>query len=125
MKQASRAAVILKDLLQAGSASVDPLSEKLGVSLATIRRELQELEERGLLRLTHGGAIPIEPLFYEAFATPNPLYGPQTPISSWVKSTGFLNEFLTQDTSNTSNLGSIPTLIGKDKNVKLTKTKME
>jgi DeoR family transcriptional regulator of aga operon len=66
-KQANRAAIILKELRRAGSASVEALSETLDVSLATIRRDLQELEENGLLRRTHGGAIPIEPLFYEAF----------------------------------------------------------
>ena len=66
-KQANRAATILKELRQAGSASVESLRDKLNVSLATIRRDLQELEEAGLLRRTHGGAIPIEPLFYEAF----------------------------------------------------------
>src|ERR1039458_720 len=66
-KQAGRAAGILKELRQAGSASVEALRDKLGVSLATVRRDLQDLEESGLLRRTHGGAIPIEPLFYEAF----------------------------------------------------------
>jgi DeoR family transcriptional regulator of aga operon len=66
-KQANRAAIILRELRQAGSASVEALSEKLEVSLATVRRDLQELEESGMLRRTHGGAIPIEPLFYEAF----------------------------------------------------------
>ena len=66
-KQAGRAAIILKELRQAGSASVEALRDKLGVSLATVRRDLQDLEESGLLRRTHGGAIPIEPLFYEAF----------------------------------------------------------
>jgi DeoR family transcriptional regulator of aga operon len=66
-KQAARAAAILKELRQAGSASVEALREKLEVSLATVRRDLQDLEEAGLLRRTHGGAIPIEPLFYEAF----------------------------------------------------------
>jgi DeoR family transcriptional regulator of aga operon len=66
-KQANRAAIILRELRQAGSASVEALSEKLQVSLATVRRDLQELEESGMLRRTHGGAIPIEPLFYEAF----------------------------------------------------------
>src|ERR1700761_6705615 len=66
-KQQSRSTVILRELRQAGSVSVDALREKLEVSLATVRRDLQELEERGLLRRTHGGAVPIEPMFYEAF----------------------------------------------------------
>src|SRR3974377_931705 len=66
-KQANRAGVILKELRQAGSASVEDLSAKLQVSMTTIRRDLEALEEAGLLRRTHGGAIPIEPLFYEPF----------------------------------------------------------
>lgn len=66
-KQSQRTALILRELRQAGSVSVEVLRDKLGVSLATVRRDLQELENRGLLRRTHGGAIPIEPLFYEAF----------------------------------------------------------
>lgn len=35
--------------------------------MATVRRELQALEDRSLLRRTHGGAVSIEPLFYEPF----------------------------------------------------------
>lgn len=66
-KQSNRTEVILNELRHAGSATVEALSEKLDVSFTTIRRDLQELEERGLLRRTHGGAVPIEPLFYEAF----------------------------------------------------------
>lgn len=66
-KQAVRIAVILRELRQASSVSVEALRDKLDVSLATVRRDLQDLEDRGLLRRTHGGAVPIEPLFYEAF----------------------------------------------------------
>lgn len=66
-KHTTRSTEILRELRQTGSVSVETLSNKLGVSLATVRRDLQELEERGFLRRTHGGAIPIEPLFYEAF----------------------------------------------------------
>ena len=66
-KRLNRNALILRELRQAGTVSVEALRDKLEVSLATVRRDLQELEDRGLLRRTHGGAIPIEPLFYEAF----------------------------------------------------------
>jgi DeoR family transcriptional regulator of aga operon len=66
-KQSNRNAVILRELRQEGAVSVDALRDKLNVSLATVRRDLQELEVRGMLRRTHGGAVPIEPLFYEAF----------------------------------------------------------
>ena len=66
-KTLDRDSFILRELRQAGSISVEDLSEKLHVSLSTIRRDLQEMENRGLLRRTHGGAIPIEPMIYEAF----------------------------------------------------------
>jgi DeoR family transcriptional regulator of aga operon len=58
---------ILRALQQSGSVSVDELAEQLSVSIATIRRSLQDLEDRGLLRRTHGGATSIEPLLYEPF----------------------------------------------------------
>lgn len=66
-KQSSRVGFILSELRQAGSVSVEVLRDKLDVSLSTIRRDLQEMENDGLLRRTHGGAVLIEPLIYEAF----------------------------------------------------------
>jgi DeoR family transcriptional regulator, fructose operon transcriptional repressor len=50
---------------------VSTLSELLGVSEVTVRRDLEELERRGLLERTHGGAIAaqrmrIEPAYAEA-----------------------------------------------------------
>lgn len=63
----SRSNRILRQLQQAGSVSVEELCRFLDVSIATVRRDLQELEDRGLLRRTHGGATTIEPLLYEAF----------------------------------------------------------
>lgn len=38
-------------------ADIQALKDMLGVSIATIRRDLAELEGRGLLRRTHGGAL--------------------------------------------------------------------
>jgi len=58
---------VLSALQRSGSVSVDDLSSELGVSVVTIRRDLDTLEQRGLLRRTHGGAVSIEPLFYEPF----------------------------------------------------------
>ena len=58
---------VLSTLQRSGSVSVDDLSNELGVSVVTIRRDLDTLEQRGLLRRTHGGAVSIEPLFYEPF----------------------------------------------------------
>jgi len=45
----------------------ETLSKELNVSPVTIRRDLDSLENQGMLRRTHGGAVSIEPLFYEPF----------------------------------------------------------
>jgi DeoR family transcriptional regulator of aga operon len=66
-KQQVRLTAILSALQQSGSVSVEGLSKDLDVSLVTIRRDLDALESQGLLRRTHGGAVSIEPLFYEPF----------------------------------------------------------
>lgn len=58
---------ILRELRQLGTISVEHLCELLEVSVATVRRDLQELENQGMLRRTRGGAVSIEPLFYEPF----------------------------------------------------------
>jgi DeoR family transcriptional regulator of aga operon len=58
---------ILRELRFAGKVSVDGLSQRIGVSPSTVRRDLQGLEGRGLLRRTHGGAMIVENLFYEPF----------------------------------------------------------
>ena len=39
---------------------VEELRSELGVSTATIRRDLDELEERGALRRVHGGAVAVD-----------------------------------------------------------------
>src|SRR6476620_4197646 len=49
--------LILRALRSGGPAAVTDLSEQLGVSPATIRRELVRLEEEGLLTRVHGGAV--------------------------------------------------------------------
>ncbi|MFV0452387.1 MAG: DeoR/GlpR family DNA-binding transcription regulator [Propioniciclava sp.] len=52
----SREAYILDLLATDGTLSVSALSRDLGVSEVTIRTNLKELESRGLLQRTHGGA---------------------------------------------------------------------
>ncbi|CAM3775029.1 DeoR/GlpR family DNA-binding transcription regulator [Parendozoicomonas haliclonae] len=47
---------ILSYLRQNEYANVESLAENLGVSSMTIRRDLNKLEEQGLVRRTHGGA---------------------------------------------------------------------
>jgi DeoR family transcriptional regulator of aga operon len=65
--QQQRFHAILTGLQESSTVAVDELSERLGVSVVTIRRDLDLLEQQGLLRRTHGGAVSIEPLFYEPF----------------------------------------------------------
>ncbi|HET8783573.1 MAG TPA: DeoR/GlpR family DNA-binding transcription regulator [Pyrinomonadaceae bacterium] len=62
-----RAQLILQQLLRSEKISVASLAKRLKVSPTTIRRDLADLEQRGLLRRSHGGAVPIQPLLYEPF----------------------------------------------------------
>lgn len=67
---AQRRLYIQQAITKEGIVRVSRLSEILGVSQITIRRDLELLEEEGLLERTHGGAIlihhmPIEPHFTE------------------------------------------------------------
>ena len=64
---AHRSERILEELLRNGEVAVDRLARQLHVSEATIRRDLTELEQQGLLRRSHGGALPVAPLLYEPF----------------------------------------------------------
>lgn len=66
-KQAARMETILALLRQSGDISVETLSKELDVSVVTVRRDLDALEQKGMLRRKHGGAVSIEPLFYEPF----------------------------------------------------------
>jgi DeoR family transcriptional regulator of aga operon len=66
-RSADRGELILLELLRNGHVSVDGLAKIFNVSAATIRRDLTELEQQGLLRRNHGGAVPVAPMLYEAF----------------------------------------------------------
>lgn len=50
---------ILSEINTHGSASVRELAERFGVSVVTIRRDLDELERKGLIIKTHGGAVQL------------------------------------------------------------------
>lgn len=51
---------------ESGIARVEDLRRELKVSVATIRRDLELLEEEGLLRRVHGGAVSMESRLEEA-----------------------------------------------------------
>ncbi len=57
MRQSDRLGTILEELSTGGSVAVADLSSRLGVSSATIRRDLELLEDQRLLSRTHGGAV--------------------------------------------------------------------
>jgi DeoR/GlpR family transcriptional regulator of sugar metabolism len=58
MLTAERRQLILERLRADGNVVAAELSSSLGVSPDTVRRDLQELAEAGLLRRVHGGALP-------------------------------------------------------------------
>jgi DeoR family transcriptional regulator, aga operon transcriptional repressor len=54
---AQRRAVILDHIRRRGAASIGELSVAVGISISTVRRDLEHLEEAGYLERSHGGAI--------------------------------------------------------------------
>jgi DeoR family transcriptional regulator of aga operon len=62
-----RSELIVKFLLRTGTATIEEIVAVAGSSAPSIRRDLVRLENRGLIRRTHGGATLVEPLLYEPF----------------------------------------------------------
>lgn len=65
-----RRRIILERMRAGAAVKVADLSLEFGVSESTIRRDLRDMEETGLLERTHGGALPadstqVEPTFAE------------------------------------------------------------
>lgn len=60
MLAAVRQARILEEVRSAGGARVSQLTEILGVSDMTVRRDLDTLDRKGLLTKVHGGATALE-----------------------------------------------------------------
>ena len=57
-KTSGRRTGIIEFIANNGRTSVDYLAQEFGVSPETIRRDLSDLDARGLLRKVHGGASP-------------------------------------------------------------------
>ncbi len=66
-KAEDRGEKIIKLLLREGEATLEEILAAVGSSAPSIRRDLSRLEQRGLIRRTHGGATLVEPLLYEPF----------------------------------------------------------
>ena len=56
---------ILDILSIEGAVMVSKLSLELGVTEETVRRDLEKLEAKEMLRRTHGGALPMDDGNYE------------------------------------------------------------
>ena len=61
IKRTDRMRAVLSLLRGQGEIASTVLCAELGVSAATLRRDLSELEEQGLLERTHGGARALDP----------------------------------------------------------------
>lgn len=57
MRQEERMSLILEELSNGSAIGVSDIARRLGVSTASIRRDLKLLEEQRLLSRTHGGAV--------------------------------------------------------------------
>lgn len=57
MIPAQRRALVLEQIQRSGGAAISELSERLGISQSTIRRDLDYLTQQGYLERTHGGAL--------------------------------------------------------------------
>ena len=65
MFELERLELILNHLREKQTASVRTLAARLYVSEATVRRDLNELERRGLVRRLHGGVMLVEGAIHE------------------------------------------------------------
>ncbi|MBO3129305.1 DeoR/GlpR family DNA-binding transcription regulator [Dermatophilus congolensis] len=65
MHQFERHAQIVESARQATRVEVTALAEQLGVTPETVRRDLTQLERKGLIRRVHGGAVAVEKLDFE------------------------------------------------------------
>jgi DeoR family fructose operon transcriptional repressor len=61
MQSEERQKRIEEYLVKAEFASLDELSEQVDASISTVRRDLDQLAEKGVIRRTHGGARVVNP----------------------------------------------------------------
>lgn len=75
MTRKERWQTLLDLLVERGELEVEPAAEALGVSAATVRRDLDQLAEQQLLVRTRGGAVP-HGVSYELPCATGPRAGP-------------------------------------------------
>ncbi|RJS62740.1 DeoR/GlpR family DNA-binding transcription regulator [Priestia filamentosa] len=69
MLQQERHDLIIKQLQEYQSVKITELSKRLDVTRETIRKDLYELEEKGLIRKVHGGAVLSKPNFETKYSS--------------------------------------------------------
>lgn len=74
---AQRHEYLLQQLGRHGRVEAARLADELGVSTESIRKDLTLLEDRGLLRRVHGGAIPVGTLATEPSVAERTAFGPE------------------------------------------------
>lgn len=74
---AARHQAILERLRTRGQVNANALADALGVTHETVRKDLVHLQDRGLLRRVHGGAVPVEALTHEVPVGGRTAYGPE------------------------------------------------
>jgi len=77
MKRRERLDQILLMLNEQGELEVEPLATYFDVSVETIRRDLSDLSEKGLLRKVHGGAVKFQTAREHSFQLRSHLYHTQ------------------------------------------------
>jgi len=70
MYSIQRQSLVLEILDQERQVDVNSLAEKFSTSKETIRRDLRRMEASGLLKRTHGGAVPIGNKFSQGYEYP-------------------------------------------------------
>jgi DeoR family fructose operon transcriptional repressor len=70
MYSVQRQSKILELLVKNGEVEVSDLADKFTASRETIRRDLREMEASGLLKRTHGGAVPVEKKYSDGYEYP-------------------------------------------------------
>ena len=65
MLQLERQVRIKEHLVEKGFASIEELSKVFSVSEMTIRRDLDELQNQGLIQRIYGGAMDKDRVFFE------------------------------------------------------------
>ncbi|SNS98048.1 transcriptional regulator, DeoR family [Anaerovirgula multivorans] len=87
-----RKAKILEILNTSYRIQVNDLTEALQVSESTIRRDLQDLEQEGLLKRTHGGAVKLENTSFEPTMNEKELTNIEEKIEIGKKAAAFIED---------------------------------